>query len=314
LEGSAVFLLATFLGVHLPLLLWTDIDRLASVIIAAQLALIVTSFEAISTRGNDNLILPLAAYYLLLKLAPKPAASIAAQLVAQLGILGTVMLLARSTRFLTFSGALAAHLTLYAAFSLGEPAWIVAPALALGTFVTLDSVFSRALGMPRGGYHVVAIFYVSIVAVLLIFADNGFATLVPGEHGLGSGHPFQTPFVGALAGPVSILAFEILESMPRVRRWPSLNRALVAASLGFSAVVPVGLWAAAGRLTIEALACAGLIGVGSLALYLAARRLLRWPPGTLWDLRLVGLSVLVTTLAVLPFHLNWVGATEGGSR
>jgi hypothetical protein len=66
LEGSAAFLLVTFLCVHVPLLLGTGIGRGESLIIATQLALLVTSFEAISMRGNDNLVVPLATYYLLL--------------------------------------------------------------------------------------------------------------------------------------------------------------------------------------------------------------------------------------------------------
>jgi phytol kinase len=307
IEGSVVFLLAAFLGVHLPLLLMTGIDRGTSVIIAVQLALLVASFEAISTGGNDNLVLPLATYYLLVRLTPSNAAYIAYQLAAQLFILLLVLVLARRTRFLTFSGALAAHLVLYGAFSLGGVAWIVPPALALAAFISLDAIFSRALGMPRGGYQVAAIFYVSIVSVMLLFADNSFATLVPGRHGLGTGHPFHPLFVGSLAAPVAILAFETMESLPRVRRRSALNRALAAASLGFAFVAPLGLWALGGSVSGEGLACAALIDAGALALYLGARRLLRWPPGTVWDLRAVGLNVLVATLLVLPLHFTWLG-------
>lgn len=313
-EGSLVFVLTTFLGVHVPLLLMTPIDRGTSLIIAVQLALIAASFEAISTRGYDNLILPLATYYLLLKIAPRPAAATALQLVAQLGILLVVLTLARRTRFLTFSGALAAHLVLYGAFSLGGPGWIVPPALALAAFIALDRTFSRALGMPEGGYQVAAIFYVSVVAVMLLFADNSFATLVPGPHALRNGHPFHTLFVGALAAPLAILGFETMEFLPRIRKRSGAYRALVAASFGFVIVAPLGLWALSGQVTGEGLGCAALVGAGGLALYLGARRVLRWPPGTMWDLRLVGLSVLVATLLVMPLHFKLQGIAGWGSE
>jgi phytol kinase len=313
-EGSVVFLLATFLGVHLPLLLLTDIDRGTSVILAAQIALIVASFEAISARGYDNLIVPLATFYLLLKITPRSAAETALQLGAQLAILLVVLVVARRTRFLTFSGALAAHLVLYGTFSLGGPGWIVPPALALAAFILLDRSFSRALGMPEGGYQVAAIFYVSIVAVILIFADNTFATLVPGPHALRTGHPFHTLFVGALAAPLAILGFETMEFLPRIRKRSAAQRALFAAAFGCVTVAPLGLWARSGQVTGADLGCAALMGAGGLAFYLGARRVMRWPAGTIWDLRLVGFSVLVVTLLVLPLHFTWQGVPGWGAK
>src|SRR5262249_42840900 len=57
-EGTAVFFLVTFLGVHLPLLLLTHLDRGHCVLIGIQVGLIVAAFEAISLGGNDNLIVP----------------------------------------------------------------------------------------------------------------------------------------------------------------------------------------------------------------------------------------------------------------
>src|SRR5262249_55465108 len=179
LEGSAVFLFAAFLGSHVPWLLLTSIDRGACVMIALQLALLVTSFEAISTGGSDNLVLPLATYYLLVKMTPRPAAAIGVQLAVQLGILAAVLFPAKRNPRLSFSGAVAAHLLLYGAFSLGGPLWLVAPATALATLVALERYSQRRPANGAGGHDVQAIFYVGIVATLWLFADNSFATLIP---------------------------------------------------------------------------------------------------------------------------------------
>jgi len=306
-EGAAVFLFVAFLCVHLPLLLMTDIDRGASVLIGVQLALLVACFEAISTGGNDNLILPLATYYLLLKMTPRPAAAIGLQLVVQLAILGVVLLLAWRTRFLSFSGALAAHLVLYAAFSLGGPQWVIAPALTLAALLIVDATVSRTVGVPRGGYHVMAIFYVSLVAVLLIFADNTFATLARDPGGLGAGHPFYVLFVGSLAAPLAVLAFQVTGATPRVRRQSTFRRALGSAALGLGAVAPVGLWQYRSGAFAEGLAVAGAMSGGAIALYLAGRRLLPAPPWSAWDFRLLTMSVLLATLLATPFHLRWLG-------
>lgn len=305
LEGSAVFLFTAFLGVHVPLLLMTDIDRTACVLVAAQLALLVTSFEAIGTGGSDNLLVPLATYYLLVKLTPKPVEQIGVQLAIQLGILLAMLAIARTTRFLSFSGAIAAHLMLYAAFSLGGPAWIVAPALALAAAIVVENALSHAVGVPRGGYHVRVIYYVSIVAVLLIFTDNTFATLVPAPAELSRGHPFHAPFVGSLAAALAIVTYWSLETMPRIRKRSAPYRALASASLGYAVVAPLGLWVMRGDQTGMEFVTAALVCVVSLALFLGARRFFRRLPGSAWDLRFLALSVLAATLAVLPLHLSW---------
>src|SRR5690606_6142869 len=91
-EGSVVFFLATLLAVHLPLLLMTPIDRRLSVLVAVQIALLVTLLEAISLQGNDNLIVPLGTFLLLHKLTIQTPETILWQLVAQIAIVGVLLL------------------------------------------------------------------------------------------------------------------------------------------------------------------------------------------------------------------------------
>lgn len=307
LEGSAVFLFTAFLGTHLPLLLLTDIDRGTCAMIALQLALLVTSFEAISTGGMDNLVLPLATYYLLVKLTPRPSAAIGVQLAAQVALLVVMIAFARRTRYLTFSGAIAAHLVLYGAFSLGGPAWLLAPALALAALVALDRNGHHRLAAPAGGYDVRAIFYVAIVATLWLFADNSFATLDPRRGPLGSGHPFHVLFVSALAASLAIIAYWQFEASPRLRHRAAGYRALVAITAGYGMVALLGLWALRGGALGVELATAALICVLGLAFHLALRRAFQPPPGSVWALRLLALGVLLATLAVLPLHFVSLG-------
>jgi len=311
LEGSAVFLFTAFLLVHLPLLLGTTIERAACVLIAAQIALLVASFEAIGTHGSDNLFVPLGAYYLLIKLTPKPVEAIAIQLAFQIAILLVTLLIAQRTRFLTFSGAIAAHLVLYAAFSLGGPTWMVAPALALTAAIVLEHRRATRLRRVAAAEHdVVVIFYVGVVAVLLIFADNTFATLVPGPAGLGRGHPFLGPYVGSLAAAIAIVAYLGLEASPRVRHRPAPWRALASALIGFGVVAPLGLWAARGdRVGIE-FASAAALCVLALASFFGLRRAFPRPVGTGWSLRYLALAVIAATLAILPLHFHWIGAVD----
>ncbi len=66
-EGSAAFLISAFLVVLLPLLLF-DFDPILSIWIALKISLILTLIEAVSSKGIDNLLIPLASYGLLLYL------------------------------------------------------------------------------------------------------------------------------------------------------------------------------------------------------------------------------------------------------
>jgi dolichol kinase len=68
-EGSITCFISTFLIVHLSLSFLSDIDHLRSVIIALQIALIVSIVEAVSRKGIDNLLIPLTTFFLLLHLS-----------------------------------------------------------------------------------------------------------------------------------------------------------------------------------------------------------------------------------------------------
>src|SRR5439155_491523 len=219
--------------------------------VVARRAGLLASVTAVERRSTGELWYPVGVYLLfviarhqpvfwLIALSSRPAESIALERAAELAMLLVALVLAWRTRVLSWAAAIAAHLAIYAAFSLGGPAWSVAPALALAGFVTLDARSGR-----RGGRHQVqAVFWVSIVGVVLIFLDNTFATLLPGQHRLSVGHPFVVPDVGALAAPAAIVAYQFL----RLARaaWSRAATIAAAAGAGWALVAPLGL-AALGR-------------------------------------------------------------------
>lgn len=306
LEGSAAFLFVTFLCVHVPLLLGTGIGRGESLIIAIQLALLVTSFEAISMRGNDNLVVPLATYYLLLKLTPATAEGIAQQLLAQLGMLAGMLLLASRSRFLTLAGGIAAHLALYATFSLGGPAWTAAPLLALAGFLGIQSVSPPDPTRKGSRHEVREVFYVSIISVALLFLDNSFATLVTRGHPLGSGHPFFVPFVGSFAATLAIVSYRALR-----RRWFRSNRpaaAGLAACGAWVLVAPLSLALGPSGLGSLPIAATAAICLLSVTLYLAGRRWLPLQYASANDLRLQAVCVAVAAAATTTVALERVVA------
>lgn len=314
LEGSLVFLVVTFLAVHVALLLGTPMDRAASVLVAAQIALLVASFEAISMRGNDNLVVPLGTYYLLLKMTPQPAFGIGLQLAAQLGLLAITALVSWRTRFLTLSGAIAAHLVLYAAWSLGNPEWIFAPLGALAGFLALDGRYGGAHGVQQGGHQVRAIYYTSIAGVLMLFADNSFATLLPVVERLRFGHPFQPLFTGAFAAPLAIVAWELFETVPVARRRPALVRGLQALGVAALCALVPGLAVLGPHATVETLTIAALVPVLGLAAHLALRTRVRLGEALLGRLRVMALATLLGSFGALAIHFTWTGIAPWVAR
>lgn len=302
LEGSAVFLLTTFLAVHLPLLLATDVGRGAAVLIAAQIALTVTIFEGISPGGSDNLVVPLATYFLLSIMTPRPAEHVAKQLTAQLVITLLVGLLAWRFRFLALSSAMGLALVVYGAYALGGSEWTIAPALAVLSFAAYYLVARRAEPEAGAGYHIRTLFYIAGVPTLLFFANNAVERGIPRIHAAAP-DPLYVPYVGVVAAHLAIAMFAHLQRVPAERRRAPWGLALTGAVIGFAVVVPLGLAVGTGGVTGWWLMIAGVICLVSLVLYLGVRRMKTWPKVAPWDLRLQMLSTGVTTALVLPLHL-----------
>lgn len=308
LEGSAVFLLTTFLLTHLPLLLLAEMDPLASVLIGLQLAIIVTQFEAISLKGSDNLIVPIAAYYLLIKMTPRGAEHIGEQLIAQLVIIALIGAVAWRSWALTFSGAIALMLFTYGLWGLGGPEWVVAPGLGLLGFIALRELFAQEVDTPPGNYQVVAIFYICIVGTILFIANNTLETLIAGVPTvLREGDPLYTPFVGVVAAHVALIFVAQLQPFtPGGPLWS--RRTLVSILTAVALVVPVALAAGPYGLGAWDFGLATAIVLLASTVYLLGRRLPAWPRVAPWNVRLQALSTGLAAALAVPVHLWRLGA------
>lgn len=300
-EGSVVFLFATFLGVHLPLLLLTDTPRAASVLIAVQIALLVTLLEAISLRGNDNLVVPLATYFFLVKMTARSAEWIAVQLASQLAIFGVLFVVGWRSRLLSGSGTAAASLVFYGAWSLGGPEWVVAPAAALALFGWVYHRWPPVSTEPDARYQVLAVLYTSAVAVCLFVLNNAVETmrLFPP---LRDQDPFYALYLGAIAGHLAMVTLVFLEGSLWGEGWTP-GRWLAALAAGCVTVIPVGLLVAPpANPAGEALIAAGA-AVFALTLFVAGRRLPQVPHRKPWDVRLQSACVALAVGALVPLHL-----------
>lgn len=173
LEGSIVFFFITFLCIHLPLLLLTSIDRLDGVIIAFIISILVTAFEAISSRGLDNLVVPIGTYFILMKMTNLPHAGVIKSLYILLGIIILTVSFSFWLRLFTISGLIALMLLDYAAFALGDFYWFLPLLLAQIYYYLLMRNFVAYEGIEKvKRQQVSVIFSLGILPAVLIFKAN----------------------------------------------------------------------------------------------------------------------------------------------
>ena len=298
-EGSLIFFLSTFLVVHLPLLLLASTAPLLSVMAAFQIALLMTLFEGISLRGNDNLIVPLVTYFLLIKLTAHTPAFLAWQIGAQLLIMAILAIIAWRFQFLTASGAMAFMLFYYGAYGLGGRVWTIAPTLALVAYIVFYSVRQRLPGTVNPQYQVVAAFYVAIVPGMLYVANNIFETMVRLPDFI-TGKPLYVPYLGAVAAQLALIVYDTDQSRARTER-KVLRFRVLAALMSLAVVVPIGLLV--GReFDVRSLALAAfVVAMATLVNHLAQTTLksVRLRDRNLRILRLQTASVLASVLLMI---------------
>lgn len=171
LEGSAVFLLFSFLCVQLPAHFLSDLPGGTIVLSALLVSVLVTGFEAISLRGSDNLFVPLGACIILAKVTGKPFSEIVYQSLALLGILSCVAVAVWRTRSFNVGGAIAFALFAYGAWSLGSEWWGLPVLLGFGVYMVEWFLFP----MPSEGISFVRVRVVTralLPSFLVLVAAN----------------------------------------------------------------------------------------------------------------------------------------------
>lgn len=300
IEGSVVFFLATFLAVHLPLLLLTDVDRIVSVLVAIQIALLVTILEAISLDGADNLIVPIGTYLLLLKLSPEPAEILVWQLLAQLTILTLLFLLAWRLRMLTAAGTLAASIFVFGAWSLGGPAWVVGPVIALAVFGWVLRLAAVANQGPSARYQVMAVFYTTLVPATIFILNDVLKTALR-HPAWATAEPLYPLFLGVLAGHLALLCLVFWTGTPWVRS-ARPAQLLGSVAVGAGAIIPLGLVGYAG-FSPRLAAAATALPILATGLYLAGNHVAGLPRERPWDGRLQAACVGISAMLLVPFFL-----------
>lgn len=248
-EGCSMFFFAAFLSAHVPLLLFTGTGRAESLLIATVLALMVTMTEAISTRGLDNLLVPLSAALLLREYVDLETTPLLWRLALITGLLAFVIL---SRQFTSLEGGalLAAVLFGYGCWALGDGRFLVPPVILFTQHLLVTRRFKR---IPRPRHDLWPI--LSIAISLLPWAVA--AAILPEKKSL-----FLACFVAGTTIHLAITncatRIYVVRSAPDVRmRFRSLGKALFLIALPCSLLVALSPWAAvlAAAIMVASAAC-----------------------------------------------------------
>ncbi len=258
LEGSLTFFFITFLAIHLPLLLWSNVGRAESALIALIIALLVTAFEAISLAGSDNIFVPFGAFFLLGKHCNLSVAEVAWQL-AVLGVMVMIAaLLYTRPRLLGTSGLIAMILINYAAISLCNFFWFLPLLLAQIMYYILILNYAHYEGRAKiTSFQVKTLLYLGLAPTLYIFAANtlkDYTTLF-------------LPFTAAVAAHLAIICNDFVPFIARTfnlenfavrHRLATALFAVVLTTL-FVATAPIILYAKQHQALSVAFAFAGIM-------------------------------------------------------
>ena len=129
-EGSIAFFIVAFFCVHVPLLVWSSVGRVESLLLSTTLALLVMVLEGSAWRGLDNLFIPIGGYFLLRAYLPMDQAALLARALVTTALVAAIVL-ARERTTLEDEALAAGAFFSYVAWALMGWRWLVAPLVIL---------------------------------------------------------------------------------------------------------------------------------------------------------------------------------------
>lgn len=137
LEGSLAFFQAAFLSTLTPLLLFTNLGRAETLLIALLMGLLSMLLDAVAWWGLDNLLIPLLSFLALRSFIVLDARTLLAELVVTL-ILLLFSLVWRKRTTLNDGAVLATAIYGYLCWTLGGWVWMLPPLILLVSYNVLS--------------------------------------------------------------------------------------------------------------------------------------------------------------------------------
>jgi phytol kinase len=223
-EGAAAFILVAYFCVHVPVLLWGNTGRLESLLIAADVSVMVMMAEAAAWWGLDNLIIPIWGYMLLKSLLAMDATELSSHL-AFLLALALFMRFWRNRTTLGDDALFGATLWGYVVWAVGGWRWVIPPLTQIAIYATIT--YGTPLDQLRMfRFPVVLANIAGSIFWLLAYRQTGNAALL-------------APFASCFASNVAIIALVRHKRVAPALAWRKAVSANVAK--GMLVVVPAAL-------------------------------------------------------------------------
>jgi phytol kinase len=92
LEGSVAFAVIAFFCIDVPLVLWSDVGRIETLLISVTLALLLMLLEGSAGRGLDNLFIPVGGFFLFRTWLDLDASALLARFAVTVTLVSAVLL------------------------------------------------------------------------------------------------------------------------------------------------------------------------------------------------------------------------------
>ncbi len=165
-EGSIAFFTVGFMTVHVPLLLFSNIGRAETLVIALTMAILVMMLEAIAWRGLDNIFIPLGGFVMLKIYLHLSLPELLARLIIATGMLFLVRIYRKRTT-LEGSALICTALILYLAWALGGWTWLLAPATVFLVYSSFYPGKIPAEDKTYNGYVIVSVASAGLIWLFL---------------------------------------------------------------------------------------------------------------------------------------------------
>lgn len=250
LEGSVAFAAVAFVCIHVPLLAWSDVGRVESLLIAVTLALLVMLLEGSAWRGLDNLFIPIGGYVLLRSYLGLDASALGARFAVTSGLVALIVFYRMRTT-LEDDSLVAGAFFCYVAWATMGWQWLVAPLAVLAGHSRLSPPTAEN-SRRMHGVPVVFSIWLAAVGWLVLARITGRSELL-------------FPYTVVFAAHLAMFGFSRLAHQFPHRRLGGLFWRAVGASCAI-VIVPFAIVASSSVANVPmALAAVATIALGTLA-------------------------------------------------
>uniref|UniRef100_A0A7C4YSE3 Phosphatidate cytidylyltransferase n=1 Tax=candidate division WOR-3 bacterium TaxID=2052148 RepID=A0A7C4YSE3_UNCW3 len=175
IEGSVTFFFITFLLVHIPVLVYTNVSRVNSLFISFLVSIIITLLESISFEGSDNIVIPVGTFFILNKLLTKPTEMVFAQIFILIFIILVSIIITKSVKNISSSGVITIIISCYIAWSLGGINYYLSSIFFIIGFLVMNIIFQIRPSNDIKMFKVLDILRIIVIPISFVFFANFFS-------------------------------------------------------------------------------------------------------------------------------------------